>query len=332
MKHGLATVWIGLALGCGGQPSGATDDGAPVDGAPGDGSSLVVASSTIGQLAADDHALFYVEGTSVKAFPLEGGTPRTLYTDTPPAQALTQIDRLVVGSSEVLVVVGHLDPTTLASDQTLVLVPKLGGPPRVLATSNDVRAFLGATFDGEYVYFSSFDSLYRVPRAGGPTTFVGESNGSTHYWIFSPVVTADQVYWAEDTSVFRMARTESTRRGAPLAVLPAAESGKIVASGSKFVVALSPELDFQSPPDAFVEIDPATGAVGTRIPLADANILQVVATERDVWTVSLTGLVRVPRVGGPPVQVLTDPCSSAVTTGGSLYVTTEAGITRLPLP
>jgi|GEM_PF-6549375 len=327
MKVSLAISYAVLVVGCGSQRPEST-----VDGAPGDGSTSVVESSRIGQLAADDHDLFYVEDTAVKAIPLAGGTPTTLYTAVAPTGALTMIDRFVVGSSELLFVVSHIDDVTLATDETLFLVPKTGGTALALATSNDSRAFLGAAFDGNDVYFSTFDSMFRIPRTGGTTTFVGQSNGSTHYWVFTPVLTADQVYWAEGTNLYRMARTDSSKRGGLFATLPESESGKILAKGAKFVVALSPDLDFLAWPDAFVEIDSTTGAVGTRVPLAVANILEVAVTNSYVWTASPTGLVRVPRAGGEPVQALAAACTSVVAAGSSMYAATNAGIMRIPQP
>lgn len=327
MKVSLAISCAVLVTGCSSQRPETT-----ADGAPGDGSTSVVESSKIGHVAADDHDLFYVEDMAVKAIPLAGGTSITLYTATGPAQALPMIDRFVVGSSELLFVVSHIDPTTLATDETLFLVPKTGGTALALATSNDSRAFLGATFDGNDVYFSTFDSLFRIPRTGGTATFVGQSNGSTHYWVYSPVVTTDQVYWAEGTNLYRMTRTDSSKQGALFATLPVPESGKILSKGTKFVVALSPELDFLAWPDAFVEVDSTTGAVGTRVPLAAANILEVAATDSHVWTASPTGLVGVPRAGGQPVHAFAGACSSVVAAGHSLYVSTQTGITRIPQP
>ncbi len=84
------------------------------------------------------------------------------YTRAPSApDVLGGIASLSVGATDVVIVETELDSTG-GTKKTLSIIPKAGGAGGVLATSQDSRAFLGVTLDGEYVYYSSNTSVLRA--------------------------------------------------------------------------------------------------------------------------------------------------------------------------
>ncbi|MBL0219462.1 MAG: hypothetical protein IPQ07_37035 [Myxococcales bacterium] len=262
----LSTFSLATAAACGSDPSSMSPDATP-------GGSTIdeqwyASSSGISALAVDGEQLVFFEGAMLRTRSLTGGEPTTLATLTPPANpsSFADVEELRVGPTSVAFVEGVLDAATGAVTKTLFLVPRSGGAPVVLSTSQDSRAFLGLAFDGDALVFSSNTSVYRVALAGGTPQYVGQSEGSVLYWIFSPLVQGDQILWAADAHLYRLARTSSNKRGMAFATLPA-ESAQIIAVDRGLVVALSPEIDFQAPANAIVEVDPVTGAAGTPVSL-----------------------------------------------------------------
>lgn len=313
---------------CGSDPSSTSPD------APPGGSSIdeqwYLSSSGISALAVDGDQLVFFEGAMLRAMPLAGGAPITLATLTPPADpsSFADVEELRVGADRVAFVEGVLDAATGAVTRTLFVVPRSGGSPVALSTSQDSRAFLGLAFDGDALVFSSNTALYRVALAGGTPQYVGQSEGSVLYWIFSPLVQGDQIMWAADAHLYRMARTASTKRGTAFATLPA-QSARIIAADHALVVALSPDIDFQSPANAIVEVDPVTGSIGAPVSLgADAD--EIVATASDVWAATFTGVVRVPRAGGATAaHVTTAPGLHVAASPHAVFASTNTGITRI---
>lgn len=341
MAHGLllaasmkSLVLVALVAGsaCGGN-SGPGD--ADVDaGVPAIDDQWLVATG-IGALATDAQRLYFVEGRSLRARPLEGGDATTLATLPDPNPQFGGILSLHVGADEVAFVEGLVEGASGTQTQNLWIVPKVGGVPLQLATSMDPRAFLGVSIDGDFVYYSSSTSVLRVPRTGGTSQYVGRSDQTVQYWIFSPEVHDGQLYWAADSRLYRMPVGDSSGKGKPFASLPAS-SAKIVAHDRAFVVALSPQTDFLDEANAIVEVDPTTGAVGPAVPFG-TSVDQVVATAADAWGATLNGVVRVPRTGGAPVQVTTTPgffiaAGTVPGQGEAVFATTDAGITRLAAP
>ena len=290
-----------------------------------------VASPWVSRLAVDrDHVYFVAGGgAELSRVPLAGGNPEPLYQVASDPASFAMIDALVVGANDIVFVIDDYDTATSAQTRTLYALAKAGGTPRMLASSQDSRAFLGVTIDGESVYFTSFTSLVRVPLAGGQTQFVGESPESVQYWAFSPTVVGDRIVWAESSSLFAIGKSSSSREGTRLAYVPG--SGKIIGSDASLVVALSGQFDFLAPASKFIEVDPATGLLG---PLVDvgATFDDAAVTAGAVWAASHDGLFRVPRAGGAPEQVTTATSLSVAAGEGAVFVGTETGITRVKLP
>ena len=101
------------------------------------------------QLAADATDLYVSTGASLERVPLTGGAPTVLYTDT----ATGQIDTIALGASDVAFVVTTLDTQTGGEQRTLYDLPKAGGAPVMLWSSQDTRSFLGVAFDLDKVLF-----------------------------------------------------------------------------------------------------------------------------------------------------------------------------------
>jgi hypothetical protein len=320
MKHSVVSMGFMIACsGHGSQTANVDAPGATVDPHWFD-------STTIGELASDSQALYFVDGTAIKKRSLDGGDPAVLFRATDPN--LLSLGRLAVDGSDLVFVASYLDSATLESTHTLSIVPTAGGAVRDLVTSHDSRAFLGVSLSGSDVYYSEFTSLLRVPRTGGTSDFRAQSPGTTQYWIYSPVVVADQVYWATDGNVYRIAISGQGGTGTPFATL--AGSGKLVSAALPFVAALSPSSDFSQPASAFTEIA-EDGTASAPVNLG-APVNDLTATATDVWAASQQrGILRAHR-GQTTVEVLDPmPCMHAVATDHAVFVSTQTGIARHPV-
>jgi hypothetical protein len=290
-----------------------------------------LAAPHVSRIAVDASHVYFVAGggSELSRAPIAGGSPEVLYTVPSGGTTFDMIDALVVGPSDLVFVVDSYDTETQVQTRTLYALAKAGGSPRMLASSEDSRAFLGMTVDGGQVYFTWFTSLMRVPLASGPSQFVGESPELVQYWALSPTVVDDRIVWAESSSLFAIAKSSSSREGTRLASVPG--SGKIIGYDSTLVVALSSELDFLGRAARFVEVDPTTGLTG---PVVDAGTMfdDAAITADAVWAVGQGGLVRVPRAGGAPEQVTTTHSLAVAAGTGAVFVGTEDGITRVTLP
>lgn len=275
-------------------------------------------------LAADDQHL-YVGGATLDRAPLAGGAPETLYTVPPVENGFAEIADIYLGPQDIVFVTATLD-SSLAQTRSLLRIPKAGGPVTTLATSQDQRAFLGATIDGDNVYFTTFTSILRVPLAGGATKFVGESPNSVRYWCFSPTIVGDQLIWAEDAHLYAIAKSATNGDGAPLASLPGV--GRIIGTDGALVVALSSQIANQGGPESFVEVDPTTGA--TTAPIAfGRDIFQAIATDAHVWAAGFDGLLRVDRASGAAELVTQDAAFAVAASADAVFVATSDGITRV---
>lgn len=311
-----------LASGCGGDDasSGPAPD-APVAIEPG-------WSSVVATVLATDEEYLYTGGEVLARIPIAGGAPETLYT-LPATGELVQFSSIHPGPAEVVFVT-----TALSTDgefrKQLLKVSKSGGPPLTLATSSDQRAFIGVTIDGGQVYYSSFTNLYRVPLAGGEPRFVGESPESIQYWIVSPTILGDELYWAEGTVLFKIAKTATGERGTLAAELGL--TTRIIGSGGAgepLVVALSVGNVSFGGALAFAEVDPATGMLA-RTPIELGHEVDVsLATADAVWGASSAGVIRVPRAGGAAEQLTSEPTLAIAASEEAVFAATSSGITRL---
>ena len=333
MRLALVT-FVSLLAACG--PDG-PEDGPTVDGGPGGTSGTLdidwhPTHAPALALAADSTHVYYATHDRIQRVPVSGGEAEVLYA-IPPAGGETlfrSVSSLYLGPDEVVFVLSATQMNQ-STTKSLLSVPRTGGAATTLAQSGDVRAFLGVSFDAEYVYYSSFTSLVRVPRAGGMPRFVGNSDQSVRYWMFSPVVTAETIDWAEGGALYRMAKSDVGGEGQAFAELPGV--GAIIAREPAYVVALSDQIAFQSPPSSAVVVDPATGAVGPELPLPGmtsiAPVEQTVAASPEyLWAASIDGLWQTSRSGGAPARVL-DGVIAAVTAGpDGVYAATQTAIVR----
>ena len=279
-------------------------------------------------LAADDTNLYLANGAEVVAAPLAGGAPVKLYEPTLPPNGFAMIGGLVVGATDLLFVTAVTDENG-ATTKTLYVVPKAGGTPLALATSQDSRAFLGATFDGDDVVYSSFTSVLRVAKTGGTPRYVGESEGSVQYWIFSPVAMPDAWLWTSEGTMYRLPRTSTDQTGHAFAELP--ETGEAIAHDHALVVALSPDIEYDGHFDAAIEVNPATGALGPRVPLGTVQAMKVAANADTLFAAGQDGLWRVPRTGGTPQQLISGFCLAVTATRDAAFAACGKGITRIAL-
>ncbi len=283
-------------------------------------------------LAADGAHVYYATYDRIERVAVGGGAAELLYTIPPPADGvlLSRVTSLYLGPSELVFVLAAQGESS--TTKSLMSVPRGGGAATLLAQSGDVRAFLGVAFDAEYVYYSSFTSIARVPRGGGTARFVGQSDQSVRYWVFSPVVTADAITWAEGGELFRMPKSSIGGEGTAFASLPGV--GAIIAREPAYVVALSDQIAFQGPPSAAVVVDPTTGSVGPVIELPGITTISpveqtVAATPDHLYTATLDGLWQSARTGGAPTKVL-DGAVAAVAAGpDGVYVATQTAVARV---
>lgn len=303
----------------------------PVDGSgSGSGSGVDldwVPNLTATALATDASYLYIGTGPALARVPLAGGTPEPLYTAPSSADAVTVIEKIAVGPSDVVFVASSLDTTTGAQQLSLYRLPLAGGTATMLATSADSRSYLGITIAGTDVIYSTFTALYRVPLAGGASKFIAQSPRSVRYWIFSPTVLGANLVWAEGAELFSIPMTR-TGQGVALATLPG--TGTIIGGdATKLVVALSSAIANQEGPTSFIEIDPATGAAASAEIAIGHAANEAIATTTDVWAASLQGLVRVPRSGGAPEIVIPDPTFVVASSADAVFSATNAGIARI---
>ncbi len=311
------------------QPIG--PDGGAGTGSPGQPEAWLSLDSPASDLACDDTHLYFAEASRLRRAALADGQPETLYeVPSPGENYLWGIESIYLGPNHVaLVWISTELVEPYPSKRHLVIVPKQGGPALTLQTSADVRAYLGASFHDEHLYFSSFTSVFRAPIAGGDVEFVAESPGSVSYWIFSPLVLGDELYWAEDTQLYRMGLGSAEKEGENLATLPGV--GKIVGNdGERFVVALSPAMAFQEPASSFAVVDISTGQVSASVPLgAQGNDFAV--DDAHVWVAIWGGgLARYPLAGGAATPVIDDQVTAVTAADDHVYAATETEIWRIP--
>lgn len=305
----------------------------PGDGSgSGSGTGLVVdldwvSGLTATALATDASHLYIGTGPTLSRVPLAGGVPETLYTAPASPQAVTVIEKIVVGPSDVVFVESALDTTTGGQQLSLHRIPLSGGAATMLASSADSRSYLGVTIAGADVIYSTFTALYRVPLAGGTSKFIAQSPRSIRYWIFSPTVLGTNLVWAEGAELFSIPMTR-TGQGVSIATLPG--TGTIIGGdATKLVVALSTSVANQEGATSFIEIDPTTGAAASGSIEMGHVTHEAIATASDVWAASLDGLVRAPRDGSAAKVVITDPTFVVAASNDAVFTATNAGIARI---
>ncbi len=333
----VVSVAFAFTVGC---VSERTDD--PDDG-DGDGEPEVEAdwllTSAVTALATDATHLYVVAdgGSLLQRVPLAGGTPETLHALATPAgdDFPPFIGSIYLGPDEVVFVVSDWgDIASGTGDKSLHAVSKGGGPPRELARSTDSRSFLGVTVADGNVYYSSAYAVSRVPLAGGTSQFVGESPDSTRYWIYSPVVIGADIYWTELGRVFRMAKNDPDKEGTVIAEVIGMATILAVDGTLVVGVAAHTETDYKSydaPPDHVVELDPATGALGTMMPLG-IEAWGTTVDSQSVWGASpFDGIVRMRRDSGTVEAVVPAKTTTLAVSTGVLFFATETGVTRVSL-
>jgi hypothetical protein len=329
-KQTIVTLMFVLATGCVTERPEGDDDG----GGSGSGSAIDpewVASPYVGTLAADDSHVYFAGQSdgSLSRVSLGGGTAEILYTAPMPSSttANVAITAIYLGPSDIAFVVDENDFIEGTQKRSLMTMPKAGGAAKELSTSPDSRAYLGATIEGSFVYFSTFTALLRVPLAGGTVTRVGESPNSVQYWAFSPTIIADQLYWAESNSIYRVAASATDDDGTLFATLPG--GGTILGTTpTSLVVGLSDPYGLYDPATQFAEVDLATGNVSAPIAFGE-EIQDATLAGDDVFAATFHGLVRVARSGGAPVQVTTDFAFAVTATDDAVFVGTQTGIMRI---
>jgi hypothetical protein len=331
-KQTIVTLLFVLATGCVTERPEGDDDGG--GSGSGSGSALDptwVESAYVGALAADDTHLYFANqtGGTLARKSLAGGAVETLFTAPAPTSqtAITGITAIYLGPNDIAFVVDEQDYTAQTQKRSLMTMPKAGGAARQLSTSQDSRAYLGATVEGSYVYFSTFTALLRVPLAGGTVTRVGESPNSVQYWAFSPTIIGDQLYWAELNSIYRVAANATDDDGRLFANLPG--GGKILGTTpTSLVVGLSDPYGLYDPATQFAEVDLVTGNVSAPIAFGE-EIEGASVSGDDVFAATFHGAVRVPRSGGAPVVLTTEFSTSVTATDDAVFVGTSTGITRI---
>lgn len=283
-------------------------------------------------LAADASHLYFCDGYGVRRVALTGGEPEALYEISAPGESyFWSTDAIYLSSTHVALVWSATELVTpYRTERHLVVIPKRGGDAVALASSADVRSFLGVYIHGDEVYFSTFTSILRVPLVGGDVELAAESPGSISYWIYSPIVNGDELVWASDDQLFHMPLNDPDKEGQSLAGLPGV--GKIIDhDANRYVVALSPAIAFQEPADAFVVIDAATGAVGDAIPLTD-NADDFAVAGPDLWVARwAASLSRMPLAGGPTDLVLDQHVLAVAAANDAVFAATETALWRIPL-
>lgn len=281
----------------------------------------------VSALATDgSHVYFVSDGVRLARKAIGGGSEETLFELAAAQDAFALIVRLHVGPSDIVFVTDEYDIESGQSSRRLMALPKAGGTPKQLASSQDVRAFLGATVDSTHVYFSTFTSLLRVPIAGGTVQFVGESPNSVRYWAFSPVVVDTQLYWAELGAIYRVSATGIDQEGT---LVTSVDGEARIISADPFVVTAGPS-DYSGRAESFAVIDRATGTPGAEVGFGEQVDAAITAGD-SVFAVSDTGLIRVPLAGGTPVHVTTTAATAIAATADDVFVGTATGITRVAL-
>lgn len=282
----------------------------------------------VSELAADSsHVYFVSDGVRLSRKAIAGGSEEALFQLDAAGDAFTMIIALHVGPSDIVFVTEAYDLETGYSTRRLMTMPKTGGTARQLASSTDVRAYLGVTVDSTHAYFSSFTSLLRVPLAGGTVQFVGESPNSVRYWAFSPVLADRQLYWAEMSAIYRVSATGVDQEGTLVANIGG--EARII-SADPFVVTASPSFDYSGLAESFAVIDPTTGTRGPDVPFGEEVDAAITAGD-SVFAASRSGLIRVPLAGGTPEHVTTTAATALAATDDDVFVGTATGITRVTL-
>lgn len=278
-------------------------------------------------LATDDRFL-YIGSDTLSRVSLSGGASEALYSCAPPADpqvpVICRIETIIVGPSDIVFVQSRQEVQAQTTERTLIRIPIAGGAPTTLGTSLDPRSYLGVTIVGADVYYSTFTAIYQVPVVGGATKFIAQSPNTVRYWIFSPTVIGDNLVWVEGAALYTIP-VGRTGKGTLLAPLPL--PGKIIRDEDATTLVLA--LASQDAPDEFLEIDRTSGAA-LGAPIQIGRFAQeMIATESDVWSATLGGVLRSPRGGGAPEVVTTTPALVLAASSDAVFTAMNTGIVRI---
>jgi hypothetical protein len=315
----LASSLLALVSGCGDDSS---DEGSPPDAAP---PAVEPGWSSYAAFAlATDAEYLYAGGSELVRIPLDGGEPQTLFSL--PDGRTASIESIHPGQDHVVFVMREEGQY----ERFLQQISKSGGPVTTLSSSEDQRSFLGVTVAGDQVYFSSYTDLYRVPLAGGSTVFVGESPEYIQYWVYSPTIVGDDLYWAEGFSLFKIPKTARAERGTSVGYYGL--DTRIIGSGGvgePLAVMLVNEFLGLDDSSWFIEVDPVTGDRIGDITSFGRKVTIALATDEAAWGASFDGVVRLPRTGGNAELLTNGPVTAIAASGDAVFAATETGITRI---
>ena len=309
---------------------------AGADGGPDDGSDSsdpwLPLEGYVGALALDADSLFVGVGAEVLAVDRNTAESRAIF-DVSRADESWYIDAIYVGD-DVLVVVAAFqdfrDINNLTLTRQMWSVPKAGGDATMLDESSDSRAYLGAFVRGDQVYYSVYTSLLKRPLAGGAASLVAQSPGSISYWVLTPSLYGDWIYWAEDNTVYKIAVGDSSEEGVAVASFATGDYNGLALhpDGDSNMLVSVLGLESTSIVSLHAETD-ATQELFSFSPLKYAQTeLHVAATETDLWIGTITELFHVERSGTTQVQVHVGQVNALVSEGDTVYAAVEGGVLR----
>ena len=290
LRYVIVLLFSFLWLACGAAAVEVTSDGAvvetssPVDWYQGLASSL----------ATDETYLFVGAGDTLISIRHDNQATKTLFS-VPLGMANEDniISEIYPAGLNVIVAVLidriNLTPPSREQRRQLWTVPLTGAPATLHYESIDPREFLGVATLDDFIYYSSFTALLKMPIAGGPTRFVAESPNDTQYWVLTPTIFQSNIFWAEGASIFVKS------------LLDAGEKGSLVATFATYdfnPLSLVPS----EPGKALVNINgPLTTSIAT-IDLAQGRVVgptvdlgvrapKMALTSGAIWAITWDGLL-----------------------------------------
>lgn len=328
-------VFTSLLLGACGEKTASSspdpDGGQPPTGEPESAWFPLESEVYPSALASDGDAVYLGAGGQVLAIDHESAQAQVRF-EVKGADDGAEIRNIFAAEAHLIVVTELTDydldvnPPVITSEKKLWLVPKDGSQATALDASSDVRSYLGATIHDGSLYYSSFTALIKRPLGSGSSSFFAESPGPVSYWIFTPMVRNESIYWAEGSHVYKMALSDSSRKGAPVAEFPALEYNRLklhADTEERLVVSFATVAGTSA-----ASFDVASETVGAEVALGE-DVEELSATTSSYWTAGFGGVHRVDRQTGESHQLSAEPSFHITSTGDTTYFIVEGAILRV---
>ncbi len=318
--------------------SSATDPGsAGPDASLADAQTWLTTESGVVTMELDSSHLYFTLGSTLAAAEIartELSQPamRSLYKVAEEPDTFRSIGQMALGPTHIVWVESELnfsDPMQPTSTRRLYSMDKAGGQEILLDESEDVRAFLGISATAEHVYFSTFTRIYRIPVVGGETEYIATSPGTTTYWVYSPVVVDDTLYWASNDKLYDMDLGDLGQTGSAIAELP--NFGKISEfEAGKFLIEIG-KFNAGSPTiSSLMTMERDSSELSTLVELQTTVLDTEITAQGQIFAATDTGLFSA-NVAEVPDVVNDAPAYSLAHTLDFMYIGGELGISRKPL-